>query len=373
MTVSGGAGHEGVLLIADITGYTAYLNDSELEHAQSTLTDLLNVLIDQTRPPLVVSQLEGDAVLSHGAAETLVRGQTFVEMIEGIYVEFRRAIELMVLNTTCQCNACANIGSLDLKFFVHHGRFAFQRVGDTDQLVGSDVNLVHRLLKNTVAAETGITAYLVLTEVAVDRLGLHHIVEGVAHAEDLADFGRVRTTVVDMHPVWEARKGEAAMVFQPGEVYGELSTDIALPPEVVWDFAARPEFRHHLTMADRTELDSSAARVGVGSEYVCWHGQAAARQAVVEWRPFERMVVRQTLPMPGRKPAWVHLDFRFEPIEGGTRLRQLTARRGGPRSKQALAAMFVRLNNKKAQASLDAFRDLVEASAASAASGHERP
>ena len=37
------------------------------------------------------------------------QGQTFVELIEDTYVAFRRAIDLMVVNTTCECNACRNI------------------------------------------------------------------------------------------------------------------------------------------------------------------------------------------------------------------------------------------------------------------------
>lgn len=41
----------GYLLIADISGYTVYLKESELEHAQETLTRLLEVLVDHTRPP----------------------------------------------------------------------------------------------------------------------------------------------------------------------------------------------------------------------------------------------------------------------------------------------------------------------------------
>jgi hypothetical protein len=44
----------GCFLIADITGYTQYLSASELEHAQQTLTALLNLLIAHTRPPLVI-------------------------------------------------------------------------------------------------------------------------------------------------------------------------------------------------------------------------------------------------------------------------------------------------------------------------------
>ncbi|HJQ94364.1 MAG TPA: DUF2652 domain-containing protein, partial [Acidimicrobiia bacterium] len=97
----------GYILIADITGYTTYLNESELEHAKETLTDLLELLIGHIKPPLVVSSLEGDAVFSYGLDPGFVSSQTFLEGIEDMYVAFRRAIELMVLNNTCRCNACA--------------------------------------------------------------------------------------------------------------------------------------------------------------------------------------------------------------------------------------------------------------------------
>src|SRR4051812_19755187 len=107
----------GYFLIADITGYTQYLSESELDHAQKTLTALLNLLINHTKPPLIISRLAGDAVISYGLRGSFVGGQTFAEILEETYVSFRQQIELMVHNTTCQCNACRNIGSLDLKFF----------------------------------------------------------------------------------------------------------------------------------------------------------------------------------------------------------------------------------------------------------------
>jgi len=150
---------EGYLLIADITGYTQYLSQSELEHAQQTLTALLELLVDRTRPPLVISRLAGDAVISYGLRQNFFEGQTFVEMLEDTYVAFRKALERMILNTTCLCNACTNLSSLDLKFFCHFGAFGIQRIGDRQELVGSDVNLIHRLLKNHVAEKPGFRAY----------------------------------------------------------------------------------------------------------------------------------------------------------------------------------------------------------------------
>jgi hypothetical protein len=64
---------DGYLLIADISGYTLYLSKSELEHAQEILTALLELLVDHTRPPLVISRLAGDAVISYGLRSTSPR------------------------------------------------------------------------------------------------------------------------------------------------------------------------------------------------------------------------------------------------------------------------------------------------------------
>ena len=52
----------GYLVVADISGYSAYLNASELEHAQDVLKTLLDLLIGHVKPPLVLSNLEGDAL-----------------------------------------------------------------------------------------------------------------------------------------------------------------------------------------------------------------------------------------------------------------------------------------------------------------------
>lgn len=43
----------GPILIADITGYSRYLNESELVHAEQTLSAFLELLVEQTRPPFM--------------------------------------------------------------------------------------------------------------------------------------------------------------------------------------------------------------------------------------------------------------------------------------------------------------------------------
>lgn len=200
-----------------------------------TLTDLLELVVDQTRPPLTVAQLKGDAVLSYAFTEGFVTAQTFLERIEETYVEFRRAIDLMVLNNTCKCNACANVSALDLKFFVHYGSFAIQPVGTITQLVGSDVNLIHRLLKNSVTSSTGKT----------------------------------------------------------------LVTEIPMPLEHVWNYANQSRFRNVIIGSDSYEVvGRKNRRVGAGRTYQCYHGKVTVIQLVMEWLPFERVVLQQLIPIP---------------------------------------------------------------------------
>ena len=65
---------KGLIHIADISGYTAFLNESELEHAQDSLQSLLEVLIENTHLPLVISRLEGDAVISYATEGSFLQG-----------------------------------------------------------------------------------------------------------------------------------------------------------------------------------------------------------------------------------------------------------------------------------------------------------
>ena len=48
-------------LIADISGYTGYLVDVELDHAQDILADLVGAVVTALRPSFRLAKLEGDA------------------------------------------------------------------------------------------------------------------------------------------------------------------------------------------------------------------------------------------------------------------------------------------------------------------------
>ena len=351
------ASQSGFLIISDITGYTLFLSKSELEHAQEILQTLLELLIDHNRPPLTISRTAGDAVISYALAGVPLQGQTFVELMEDTYVAFRRAIELMVMNNTCRCNACANISGLDLKFFVHHGEFGIQRLGGHDELVGSDVNLLHRLLKNRVVEATGGRAYTLYSDAAIRALGLDGFTASLTpHQESYEHLGAVALWVQDMHPVWQAKQKDRLITIPQERVTLEVSTEIALPPHQVWNYLIQPEFQSVIVGSDRQEITHMHnGRIAPGSVYVCYHGKQIIRRTILQWRPFEEIITEDLTPLP---KTFVSISYRLTPTETGTCITQTFGKGRGPF--RLLADLMLRMSAKQAQADIEKFRDAIQ-------------
>jgi len=309
---------QGFLIISDITGYSKYLNESELEHARDSLTALLNILLDHTQSPLVLSKLEGDAVFSYAPEHGFLQGQSLLDMIESTYASFRKALELMVLNTTCTCNACRNLPNLDLKFFLHFGSFMIQKLGEFNELVGNDVNLVHRLAKNHIKEETGCKAYAAFTQSVMDALGLVDFQNSLTpHCESFADVGEVQMYVYDMHQVWERLKDRVRIEVQPEEAMLVLKAEFPVPPSILWEYLTKPEYRLILMGASKLDVRNQAqGRTGVDSVFYCYHGKMETPQMILDWSPFEQFTTDDANPWG----ITTRITYKLEPTQSGTRL-----------------------------------------------------
>lgn len=347
----------GYLVIADITGYTAFLSDSELEHAEGSLKDLLDLIIEQTRPPLVISRLEGDAVISYAPEASFLQGQTMVEIIENTYVKFRAARQRMRLNTICTCNACQNIPNLDLKFFVHHGTYVLQNMANFTELVGKDVNIAHRLLKNNIREETGISAYAAYTEAAVEALGIHEFAEEMQeHTEEFPDVGEVKLYVQDLVPVWQRESKRRRVFVDPEDAAFVTETEIPAEPPLVWDYFTKPEYRMVMMGSDSMEVsDKNTGRVDEGAVYVCAHGDARVLQPVVDWRPFKYYTYETAMPAG----LTVLITTRFVPVEGGTRVLGLCSKPQGSIVARNVAKLLIGRAQANSQKGVDTLREII--------------
>jgi len=189
---------QGVMVLADISGFTAFVTSTELEHGPPIIAELLEEVMRQLSPPLEIQEVEGDAIFALGSDRVLVPPAMLLDVLDAAFAAFRNRQRELQADESCSCNACRNVSSLDLKIVAHHGRFLRQMVGDRGQVAGVDVILAHQLLKNRLLRGR---AYLLLTEAALRWVGVDPTRAGlVAHTERYEHLGDVRCFVRDLAP-----------------------------------------------------------------------------------------------------------------------------------------------------------------------------
>jgi class 3 adenylate cyclase len=142
------------LLLIDISGYTRFTKLHRLSalHAEKIIGDLLESIIGRASPPLRLHEILGDAVSFYADAQIcLSLADEIRRQVASIFDAFRlREGELISDCSLCICEACRNVGKLQLKAILHRGEAVFSKVAEFQKISGEDVILAHRLLKNSV-------------------------------------------------------------------------------------------------------------------------------------------------------------------------------------------------------------------------------
>jgi hypothetical protein len=312
----------GYLVLADISGYSSYLASTELEHSPQVLAELLELIVHHLVPPLQLSKLEGDAVFAHAPEAMFSRGETLMELIEESYVSFRDRIRAIERNM-CDCAACRRTPTLDLKFVVHHGRYRIHRVAGNDELVGTDVALAHRLLKNRVGEATGWRGYSLFTRPSLERLGLRP--EGLHVGSESYDLGVVETESLDLNARYLAFVEARTVVVSPEEADIALARDLPGPPALVWEWLNDPvrRLRWEELVVDPKVLPGG--RSGAGEVSHCLQDGDVVVMTVLDWRPFDYFTVESTR---ASRDGGTLTTYRLTPTDGGTTLHVSTAMRG---------------------------------------------
>ena len=121
----------GFLVLADISGFTAFVTETELEHGPPIVAALLEEVIQRISPPLEIQEVEGDAVFAFGLQSALVPPDRLLGVLHAGFVGFRERREEFEADDSCSCNACRSVGRLRLKAIGHYGTFLAQTVGPT--------------------------------------------------------------------------------------------------------------------------------------------------------------------------------------------------------------------------------------------------
>jgi uncharacterized protein YndB with AHSA1/START domain len=339
------APRQGCLVLADISGYTAYLAGVELEHSHDILAELLGMVSEGLCPPLRLAKLEGDAVFCVSDDAEPIEGEALLGALESTYLAFARRRRTVALSSSCRCDACRRTPELDLKFCAHYGTFVEHRIVGSRELVGSDVVLAHRLLKNTVAESHGLRGYALLTDPCIQAL---HLPALEPHVERYDDVGEVRCGLIDLGARWEAEQSAQRSVVAREQAAVLFEDDVDAPQRQVWAAMTEPAhaMRWRVGVDDIRERNPSGDR-GVGTVTHCVHGGNTIEQEIVDWLPPHHYTYRERNPLgrciwtvslsPADGGERTHIEWRF--ALGGRR-EAIAMRLIGGRVRRLLKANF---------------------------------
>jgi hypothetical protein len=333
----------GFLLVGDLTGYTAYLSGAEIEHAPTIAGDLLETIVGRLEPPFRLAKFEGDAAflfVEDGRAEPSL----LLDAIEASYLAFRRRLRSIEQATACDCTACRTAPRLDLKFFLHHGQYVRTRIARRDELAGSSVIVVHRLLKGATAAgahdaDGRASGFVVYTDAAVDAAGLEPDVVGLtAGHEDIEHLGEFATYVQDLEARWQDEATVARLTLDDGGLLLDATVTVRADPATVWNYLTSPALRARWEGALVLDDGPVGGRMGVGTTLQCITGRLASIEEIVDWQPFEHVGYRAVVPEVGLILA----TYDLEGVPDGTVVRHRWSSDGPIDQAGAMAVAAVR-------------------------------
>jgi uncharacterized protein YndB with AHSA1/START domain len=209
------------------------------------------------------------------------------------------------------------IPDLNLKFVAHVGPVVRQQMAGLDELIGRDVIVVHRLLKNTVTETTDATAYALLTDACTTALGLRPTELGMqAHSESYEVVGEVPGWIHDLERRWQEEDARARVRVTTEEAGLQTDMPTSAPPQLVWEAITTPGGRMAWSVGV-TGVTTDGARRTAGVTNHCMHGADEILEQILDWRPFDYVTVRSTMDTPGGPVTFVN-TMELEPTAEGT-------------------------------------------------------
>ena len=236
---------------------------------------------------------------------------------------------------------------------VHYGEYLLQQLGDREELLGADVIVPHRMLKNHVIEQTGIKSYALFSEAAAQALGLQNLCAPLtAHKETYEHLGEVNMLVHNLRTAWDKEQERKKIFVDPNDAWIQIEVDIPFPPSLIWDAITTPALEGPLLGLDYVKrVDELGGRTRPESKFHCAHSSGDFFNTIVDWKPFDYYTVYQnvagleyyrtiSLTYDGTKTKFLMLVSKPEQVapEGFREFLEMAARQGYERLPSALQA-----------------------------------
>ena len=130
--------NKGLLFIPDISGFTRFINETEINHSRLIIQELLELLINANQVGLEISEIEGDAILFYRFGEAPKLDELY-RQVEKMFCDFHGHLMAYEHRRFCQCKACTSAINLTLKVITHYGEFTGYNVKNFQKLIGKDI------------------------------------------------------------------------------------------------------------------------------------------------------------------------------------------------------------------------------------------
>jgi len=167
-----------------------------------------------------------------------------------MYVAFHQQLMLYERDRICSCGACSSVNNLQLKFISHYGAIVERTIYSHFQLMGSDVTLVHKLLKNNIDEDE----YLLFSDNSLDKSNKNGIPEWAElHAETVTynGIGEVKYKYASLSPLRKQvpklmPRREFEAIEKPIQVSISINADIKKIYALLIDINRKPEWMNGL-------------------------------------------------------------------------------------------------------------------------------
>lgn len=259
-----------LLFLPDISGFTEFVQNTEVEHSQHVIAELLEILIEANTLELELAEIEGDALFFY-KEEELPSLEDLMQQIETMYTAFYTHLRRLEKHRICPCNACAMAPKLELKIIAHSGEIQFITVHNNRKPFGTQVIEAHRLMKNTVPSDN----YILLSEDLCGEVGLkvgphgeqYEFVEAKNHY-DGRDVCYLYATIDPEDLAINALPGAYSVKFSdPPQFFNTV--ELPVSAEFLFEYISNFRYRHLWNQdADRFEYNEQEV-TRLGSNHIC--------------------------------------------------------------------------------------------------------
>ena len=259
-----------LLFIPDISGFTQFVQSTEVEHSTHVIAELLEVLIKANTIDLKLAEIEGDALFFYKENEIVFQEQLLAQ-VDKMFTAFYSHLKLLEKNRICPCNACATAPNLQLKIIAHCGELQFITVQNNRKPFGKQVIEVHRLLKNHINSDN----YVLISEDLAKEISMPMDYQSrffqFEQGKNTYDNQEIKYTyaIIETDKLQLSQFPNASKVQLKNPPNLVTEQQLPLTPEAVFEVITNYAYRHHWMEGVKKFIYDENEVTRLDTEHVC--------------------------------------------------------------------------------------------------------